>query len=302
VATWKGQSRGNILGYRIFVTLLKYVGLPPAYFILRFVALYFFFFAPASFRIIFSLYRHKLGFGFIRSILAVYCNYYEFGQVLLDKTATMAGFRAKFTFDFEGEDHLRKMASANTGCLLISAHIGNFEMAGHLLERLQSRVNILMLDAEHQHIKQYLNLFTRKSFQVIPIRKDNSHVYDIKRVLENKEILCMHGDRFVKGSKNIECMFLGEKALFPTGPFYLAMKYGIPVSFVFAMKEGRRHYHFYATSPRNYPQQHSPGKRDEMLRMLITDYVIVMESKLRQYPYQWFNYYNFWAKQDSSLH
>ena len=156
-----------------------------------------------------------MGFGFIRSILAVYRNYYEFGQVLLDKTATMAGFRTKFTFDFEGEDYLRKMASANTGCLLISAHIGNFEMAGHLLERLQSRVNILMLDAEHQHIKQYLNLFTRKSFQVIPIRKDNSHVYDIKRVLENKEILCMHGDRFVKGSKNMECMFLGEKARFP---------------------------------------------------------------------------------------
>ena len=77
----------------------------------------------------------------------------------------MAGFRSKFTFDFEGEDHLRKMASENTGCLLISAHIGNFEMAGHMLERLESRVNILMLDAEHQQIKNYLNLLRGKAFR-----------------------------------------------------------------------------------------------------------------------------------------
>ena len=299
MATWKGQSRGNILGYKIFITLLKYVGLPPAYFILRFVALYFFFFTPASFRNIFYVYRHRLGFGFIRSILAVYQNYYVFGQVLLDKTATMAGFHTGFTFNFDGEDHLRNMAAANTGCLLISAHIGNFEMAGHMLERLQSKVSVLMLDAEHQQIKQYLTLFTRKSFQVIAIREDNSHVYDINRVLKNKEILCMHGDRFVKGSKSLACIFLGEKAHFPTGPFYLAMKYGIPVSFVFALKEGLRHYHFYATPPRYYPQQPSPGKRDEMLSMLIADYVHAMEIKLRQYPYQWFNYYNFWAKQES---
>ena len=77
------------------------------------------------------------------------------------------------------------------------------------------------------------------------------------------------------------------------------MKYGIPVSFVFAMKEGCRHYHFYATSPQYYPQQATPGKRDEMLRSLIADYVDVMENKLRQYPYQWFNYYNFWAKEQA---
>jgi predicted LPLAT superfamily acyltransferase len=299
VATWKGQSRGNILGYKFFIILLKYVGLPPAYFILRFVAFYYFIFTPASFRHIYYVYRQRLGYPVLSSFLAVYRNYYAFGQVLLDKTATLAGYTTKFTFDFDGEDHLRQMAAANTGCLLISAHIGNFEMAGHMLERLHSKVNVLMLDAEHQHIKQYLTSFTRKSYQVVPIKEDNSHVYEIKRILENREILCMHGDRFVKGSKNLECTFLGEKALFPTGPFYLAMKYGIPVSFVFALKEGPRHYHFYATSPRYYPQQTSPGKRDEMLRMLIADYVHAMESKLRQYPFQWFNYYNFWAKQET---
>jgi predicted LPLAT superfamily acyltransferase len=295
VASWKGQSRGNLLGYKIFVTLLKNFGLKPAYFILRFVALYFFIFSPASFRNIYQVYHHRLKFGFFKSVLFVYRNYFIFGQVLLDKTATLAGFRSKFTFDFDGEQYLREMAEGNSGCLLISAHLGNFEMAGHMLERLEARVNIIMLDAEYQRIKNYLSSITQKSFHVIAIRADNAHVFEINTALENKEILCIHGDRFLEGSKTLEIEFLGEKARFPTGPFYLAMKYGIPVSFVFAMKEGKSHYHFYATPPKHYQQQGNQARRDEMLKTIIRDYISQVEQKLRQFPDQWFNYYNFWV-------
>lgn len=295
MASWKGQSRGNLLGYKIFVTLLKNFGLKPAYFLLRFVALYFFLFSPASFRNIYNVYRRRLKFGFFRSIVFVYRNYFVFGQVLLDKTATLAGFRSKFTFDFDGEQHLRRMAEGNTGCLLISAHIGNFEMAGHMLERLETRVNIIMLDAEYQRIRNYLSTVTQKSFHVIAIREDNAHVFEINTALEKKEILCIHGDRYLAGNKTLEIEFLGKTARFPTGPFYLAMKYGIPVSFVFAMKERKSHYHFYATPPRHYHQQGTMAQRDEMLRTIIGDYKNQVEQKLRQYPEQWFNYYDFWS-------
>jgi predicted LPLAT superfamily acyltransferase len=295
VASWKGQSRGNLLGYKIFVTLLKNFGLKPAYFLLRFVALYFFLFSPASFRNIYNIYRRRLNFSLLRSVIFVYRNYFVFGQVLLDKTATLAGFRSKFTFDFDGEHYLREMAAGNSGCLLISAHLGNFEMAGHMLERLETRVNVIMLDAEYQRIRNYLSTITQKSFHVIAIREDNAHVFEINTALENKEILCIHGDRFLEGNKTVEIDFLGENARFPTGPFYLAMKYGIPVSFVFAMKEGKSHYHFYATPPKYYHQQGNISRRDEMLRTIIQDYKNQVEQKLRQYPEQWFNYYNFWA-------
>jgi predicted LPLAT superfamily acyltransferase len=294
VANWKGKTRGGLTGYKIFIAVLKYLGLPFAYFLLTFVALYFFVVAPESFSNIFYVYRKRLGFGFLKSVLAVYRNYYVFGQVILDKTATMGGFDAKFSFDFDGEQYLRQMAAEGKGGLFISAHIGNFEMAGHMLERLDTTVNIIMLDAEHQKIKKYLSSFTHKSFNIIPVCNDNSHVYAISQALENHEIVCMHGDRFVKGSKTIACEFLGEQADFPTGPFYLAMKYGVPVSFVFAMKEANRHYHFYATPPKYYLQQPSPGKRDNMIKLIMADYIAAIEEKVKKYPYQWFNYYNFW--------
>jgi predicted LPLAT superfamily acyltransferase len=294
VASWKGKTRGGIAGYKIFYHILKYTGLSFAYFILRFVALYFFLFLPKAFKPIYHLYRKRFVFGFFHTLRLVYQNFYVFGQVLLDKTTVMAGFPAKFSFTYDGEEYLAKMVEEGTGGLLISAHIGNFEMAGNMLERLKTKVNIIMFEAEHKNIKNYLDSVTRRKFNVIAIKEDNSHVYEINKAFHEKQLVCIHGDRFIKGSKTMSVEFLGEKANFPTGPFYLAMKFNVPVSFVFAMKDSASHYHFYATSPRLYQQQGLQQKRDQTIQTIIKDYIYVLERTIRKYPSQWFNYYNFW--------
>lgn len=296
MTSWKGKTRGNVLGYKIFITVLKYLGLPFAYFLLRFVSFYYFLFNPSSFKIIWSFYRERMHFGFLKSAGYVYKNFYVFGQVLIDKVVAMAGFKAKFSFDFDGEEHLRQMVKDKTGGLLISAHIGNFEMAGHMLERLQTKINIIMFDAEHERIKEYISSVTNRSFHVIVIKEDMSHIYEIIQAFDKKEIVCMHGDRFVEGNKTVLCNFLGEDTYFPAGPFYLAMKNNVPVSFVFAMKEKKNHYHFYATRSKIYHQPQVRDKRDVATKVIIDDYIREMELTIKKYPAQWFNYYNFWKK------
>lgn len=295
MTNWKGKTRGGLTGYKIFVTVLKYSGLSLAYFILYFVAFYFLFASPRSSINTYRFYHKRLGFGILRSFIFIYRNYFAFGQVLLDKTAVLAGFKSKFTFTFDGEDYLRKMVEEGTGGLLISAHIGNFEMAGNMLERLRTKVSIIMVDAEHEKIKDYLSSVTSKNFNIIVIREDNSHIYELSRAFEEKQIVCIHGDRYVGGSKKIPAFFLGEKAFFPAGPFYLAMKFNVPVSFVFAMKESRQHYHFYATPPETYELPGNQQRRDQMISNILKEYIYQLEKMIGKYPLQWFNYYNFWA-------
>jgi predicted LPLAT superfamily acyltransferase len=294
VTSWKGKTRGGLAGYKIFVGILKYSGLPAAYLLLRFVALYFFFFNPRSFSVIYSFYRRRIGFSKVKSVIAVYRNYYSFGQVLLDRIAVMAGYTAEFSFVFEGEEYLAEMA-ASTGGILISAHAGNFEMAGFMLERLKTKVNIVMYDDEYEKIKEFLSSVTRRNFNIIPVRKDdNSHIFAINNALGAKEIVCIHGDRFVEGSKTLETEFLGEKALFPAGPFYLPVQFSVPVSFVFAMKENRSSYHFYATPGRYYGLDGGRHDRDGKILSIAKDYTFELEKTVRNYPLQWFNYYDFW--------
>src|SRR5664279_5524086 len=134
-------------------------------------------------------------------------------------------------------------------------------MAGYMFRRLNTTVNIIMYDAEHEKVKDYLSSVINRNFNVIVIKEDNSHIYEINKALSEKQIVCLHGDRFLQGSKTITAEFLGAKAKFPTGPFYMAMKYNVPVSFVFAMKGGRNSYHFSATPPELYQQQGMQERR-----------------------------------------
>jgi predicted LPLAT superfamily acyltransferase len=100
----------------------------------------------------------------------------------------------------------------------------------------------------------------------------------------------MHADRFIEGNKTLTTDFLGHSAKFPLGPFLLAAQFKVPVSFVFAMKETNLHYHFFASEIKEYPTQ----SKDEFIKEMLIEFAAEMEKKVKDYPEQWFNYYDFW--------
>jgi predicted LPLAT superfamily acyltransferase len=188
------------------------------------------------------------------------------------------------------------MVSDGNGGILINAHVGNWEIAGQLLERLNTTIHVLMFDAEHRQISRYLDkVMTEKDMKVIIIREDMSHLNEIKDALSNKEIIAIAGDRFMPGNKVYEVDFMGKAAKFPAGPFSIAARFNVPVTFAFAMKESRTHYHFYATPLITVRKYRTLTERESYTREMVEKYAGELESKLRAYPLQWFNYYQFWS-------
>lgn len=291
---WQGRSKGNPLGYRIFVMIIKRLGVLPAYFVLRFVAFYYFLFSWSSSRHILDYFRRRHGYGNLKSLVHLYRNYYVFGQTLLDKVVVMAGIGNRFTYDFDGEQNLRDMVKGGKGGILISAHVGNWEAAGHLLKRLETRVNVVMYDGEHQRIKDYLESVTGgRNLRIIVIKNDMSHVYAMGEALQNNELICLHADRFLEGNKTTLMPLLGEDAPFPVGPFLLSASFRVPVSIVFAFKETATHYHFYGSPPFT---RGDDDTKAEFMQRLLSAFVEQLEQKVKAYPDQWFNYFNFWGK------
>jgi predicted LPLAT superfamily acyltransferase len=290
--SWQGKSRGNRTGFRIFVWVLKNAGLSPAYLLLRFVAFYFLVFSGKAFRFQYHFFRHHLNYSPFRSFRSIYKNYFWFGQTIIDKIVVMAGIRNPFRFNFDGEEYLRQMVNQGKGGLLLSAHIGNWEIAGHLLQRLGTDMHIVMYDGEEKQIKDYLESISEKhSAHIILIKEDLSHIYAIQEALANNSFVCMHADRFLKGNKTLTGNFLGKEALFPAGPFLLARSFQVPVSFVFAMKDDFFDYHFYASAPKIYS-----GPKESAIKWMLADYCENMENSIRKYPLQWYNYYDFWSE------
>ncbi len=291
--SWEGKSKGTTLGYRIFVSVLRNFGVGPAYLLLRFVSLYFLLFSWNSTTIAFGFYRTRLKYSFLRSIMAVYQNYFQFGQSIIDKFVVMSGIPNSFTFDFDGEERLRAMVRAGKGGMLLSAHIGNWEIAGHLLKRLDTAINIVLFDGEHESIKQYTHSVTgERSVKIIVIKNDLSHIYAINDALQNNELVCMHADRFLEGNKTMDVSFFGEKAKFPMGPFIIATRFKVPVAYVFAMKETNLHYHFFASEI----QDNFGAAKNEVMTKMLQDFAAEMEKKVRTYPLQWYNFYKFWQQ------
>ena len=146
----------------------------------------------------------SLGYGSLKSIVSTYNNYYLFGQAIIDKVVIMSDIPNKFTFHFDGEENLKEIVAQNKGGLLLSSHIGNWEIAGHLLNRLETRINLVMFDAEHEQIREYLSSVTGgRKLNVILIKDDLSHIYEINDAFLKNELICMHSDRFIKGNKTL---------------------------------------------------------------------------------------------------
>lgn len=286
---WSGKSRGTLLGYKIFVFCIRNFGVRAAYFVLYFVAAYYFLFLPSSNRNIFYYFHNRLGYPRKKAKKAVYRSYLVFGKTLIDKTAISAGLRDKFTYEFDGIENLLSMMKAKKGGVLISAHIGNFEIAERFFSEIDFdyQINLVTTDQERSVIKEYLESVaqTKSSIKFILIKDDMSHIFDINRALANNEIICFTGDRYFEGSKFLEEEFLGKTAKFPAGPFLIASRLNVPVAYVYVMKEPRLHYHLYA---RIAEVKHRDAQA------LLASYVANLESMLAIYPDQWFNYFDFW--------
>lgn len=293
MASW-GASRGNKLGYKIFILLIKTAGVFPAYALLRLVTLYYFIVPGKASKSLMYYFRNRLGYSFVKAKFAMYENFNYLGRSIIDKIVLMSGVPSPFSINHDGGINLDNMAAEGKGGLLISAHLGNWEAAGHLLKRMKTKINIVMFDGEHEKIKEYLDKVRERSFNVIVIKEDISHIYEINAALQRNEFVCIHADRFVEGNKTIEGTLLGEKALFPVGPFVLATTFQAPVSFVFAMKEGLKHFHFYASPGKIYPRGRSG------IPSILEDYCRKIEVMIKKYPLQWHNYFEFWEEEKIS--
>jgi predicted LPLAT superfamily acyltransferase len=176
------------------------------------------------------------------------------------------------------------------GGILLSGHVGNWEIAGDLLKRLNTKINIVVFDAEHKWIKEYSNQVLFANYNLIVMKEDMSHVYEIGDALNRNELICLHADRFVDEAKTLEMEFFNQKALFPVGPFALAATFKVPVSFVFSFKETLRHYHFYGSPIIDFDPTLS---KSEYIKYMATQFVQLFQKMVEKYPLQWFNYYKF---------
>lgn len=237
-----------------------------------------------------DFYRNHLGYGRLKAAWYVYLNHCKFSQVVIDRFAMYAG--KKFKVEVEGMDIFSSLASRDEGFVMMSSHIGNYEIAGYSLVSDTKTINAVVYGYEKQSVTDNRNnMFRKTNIRMIGIREDMSHLFEIDRALAAGDIVSFPSDRYMGATKTITAPFLGQEAKFPMGPFSVATMRGLDAIAVNTMKEGSRSYRIYVT-PLEYDKSAS---RKEQIRQLSAAYIAELEKRVRQYPAQWYNFFDFWS-------
>ena len=292
---WNGKTRGGSFGYRFFICLIKYFGLRSAYVFQRLIVLYYILFAPQATRSSWFYWRKIHKKSRLQALRWLYIHYYRFGQVIIDKVAALAGFSKKFKYNFHNYDAFLDILNSDTGVVLIGAHFGSWKIGELFFGNYAKKINIVMYDNEYQKIKDQLEMVMGvSSYQVIRIKEaDWSHIFAIKEALDRKEYVCFQGDRFINEKHVFKESFLGKEACFPVGPFQIASRFNVPVVFYFSERERSYCYDFRFFLTDSFPKKDnlSPAKA------LLHQYIEVLESRIKEHPEQWFNFYPFWERE-----
>jgi len=285
---WNGKTKGTLWGYKFFVFCIRAFGLNVSYFFCYFVSAWYVLFSRQARGGLHQFYRIGLGLQAREIRRLTFRNFYLFGQTLIDRIAIQTPKKSAFTYSFNNEKVLHDLHEQQRGGILISGHLGNWENAGNLIsERITSTINIVMLDAEVEKIKAFLEMKTGGAkYNLIPIKNDMSHLILMHQALKRNELIAVHADRVSGEGKYFELDFLGGKAKFPAGPFIMAHKFKVPITFVYAVKGSKFHYDLFATDPIEQ------STSDEAIAEA---YVRHLESMVRKYPAQWFNFFEYYA-------
>ena len=275
---WAGTTYGNTWMHTWLIRILRFIPIRALYaFVFLFVVPVCLVVNPAN-RIIYRYFRSRWGYGALKSALMTYRNFYLFGQVVVDRFAMYAG--KTFDVEVEGKEHYDKLVERPEGFMILSAHVGNYEIAGYTLRSEQKRLNALVFAGEKASVMQNRNkMFAQTNIRMIPIRSDMSHIFEINNALSDGEIVSMPADRMLGSTKSITLPFLGSEAEFPLGPFKIAAAREVSVLAINVMKASFKRYKIYVTP------LHEP---------LPQAYVRELERVVGMYPAQWYNYFEFW--------
>ena len=180
---------------------------------------------------------------------------------------------------------------AGKGVLLLTAHLGNWEVGGLMLAQVNQPIHVVLVPDIFPGVERERRRLHAQS-GVTEIRVDRSFVptLSVLRALGENGIVAMQGDRDFDNT-GIAVPFFGREAFFPRGPFRVAMASGAVVlpAFIVGLPDGR--YRAIVEEPLAIATE---GDRDEALRKNVLAYVSILERYVRQYPEQWYCFYPFW--------
>ncbi len=184
------------------------------------------------------------------------------------------------SFEMLGREHLDRALAAGKGLILVSAHVGNWELGAIALARLGYPMHVIALTHTNPKIDRFFtHLRRRHGLETLPVGCFMRKAYEVPR---RNRILAMNADRYF-GGEAVASSFLGRGVRFSSGFARAALSAGAPVIPAFCLPAGGKH----------RLEIGPPLESGDSEEALVDAYARRAEAVIRRHPTQWFVFQRF---------
>ena len=292
------------LSYRIITSLSRKTGLWVFQLFAWFVATGYFVLFPG--RVGNSVNTYRALFPDRHWWFHVWCawrQFHNFTHVYQDRFVLQRSKNLIFTT--HGMQRLEAAVAKGTGVILLMSHMGNWEMAAHLLKREVNDLPLLLymgIREKEQIERMQKEALVQSGIRIIAVEKDGGSPMDLVegiRFLESGGAVSMTGDLvWKKEQRTVPVQFLGQEILLPEVPHVLALLSGAPIFIFFAFRTAKNQYRFTISEP-TVLKAASREDRQTVIQQSAQAYARVLEATLRRYPLQWYHFNPFYKPENS---
>ena len=211
--------------------------------------------------------------------------------------------------EFAGDnDTVRNLLRAKKGCMLICSHLGNIELFRSIFSYGSDDfdhiipVTIIMDQKVTRNFNSMIGeLNSRAKLNVIcPDDISMATMTQLQDTIEEGGLVVISADRVPAHNtqRSLQISFLGKNARLPYGPFLIAALLNCPTYFIFSMRKYQSGFNpTYIVNLLKSETNFEGGRkeREEKILELAAQYTKLMEHFIILYPYQWYNFFNFWS-------
>jgi predicted LPLAT superfamily acyltransferase len=285
-------ERGSVFLLRVMRWISLRLGRRLSRSVLYGIAAYFFVFAPRARRHAREYLRRVLGRP--ATPLDRFRQIFAFASTIHDRVYLLNQRFELFEISIDGEAVVRAARARGGGALLIGAHLGSFEATRALGQREAGLEIAMAMYADNaRKINAALTAISPRLKTEIIALGHMSAMLEIRARLAAGSFVGMLGDRTLGGEPVEQIMFLGAPASFPLGPLRAAAMLRRPVYFMAGFYLGGNRYHIVFEQIADFSTM-GPGAEASSVSAALRQYVAVVERHCRLYPYNWFNFMDFW--------
>jgi predicted LPLAT superfamily acyltransferase len=234
--------------------------------------------------------------GHPASLVEVARHIHAFASTILDRIFLLSGELHRFDIAIDGLPALDAQLAKGRGVLLFGSHLGSFEVLRVLAgTRPEMGLRVVLDKGHNPAITQLLDaLNPRVAATVIDAGRPGTEILlAIGEALAQGQVVALLVDRPQPGEPVEPVSFLGAPAPFPLAPWQVAAVLGAPVVLAFGLYRGGNRYDL-RFEPFSDGETVPRAARRAHVASLIRRYAARLEDLARQFPYNWFNFYDYW--------